>query len=71
MLEIETIQHGYDVEREYLKLNVNRIENRIASFNPAYKFFLQVIMRSGQVRQYHGRLAVQVFTYLSRKGDNI
>ena len=71
MVEIEIIQHGYDEEREYLKENVDRIENRVASFNPDYKFFLHVIMRSGQIREYHGRLAVQVFRYLTRKGNKI
>jgi hypothetical protein len=71
MLKIEVITCGYDTEKNYLKQNIDRIESRVTSFKPNYKSLLHVIMRSGQVREYHGKLAVQVFKYLTRKGDNI
>ncbi len=71
MLNIEIITHGYETEKEYLKNNHERLTDRISSFDPKYNSILQVVMRNGQIREYHGALAVKIFKHLTRKGDNI
>lgn len=70
MLNITIISHGYEKEKEYLKNNISRITDRNASFKPKHKSVLQVIMRDGQIREYHGALAIQVFGYLTRLGES-
>lgn len=65
MLKIKTIQHGYDIEREYLKANMSRITDVVTSLVPNVRGIVHVCMRCGDVREYHGQLAKQVFTYLN------
>jgi len=65
MLRIETITHGYDKERDYLRDNMQRIEQCITSLVPKVKGIVHVCFKCGDVREYHGQLAKQVFSYLN------
>lgn len=57
MRKLEVIQTGYDSEREFLKSNMSNINECVASFKPKHKGLFQVIMKSGEIREYHGQLA--------------
>jgi hypothetical protein len=65
MLKIETISRGYDLERDYLRDNMDRIIGVVTSLVPSVKGIVHVCFRCGDVREYHGQLAKQVFSYLN------
>jgi len=65
MINIQIITSGYDTEREYLKHNMERIIKCVTSLVPSVKGIVHVCFRSGDVREYHGQLAKQVFSYLN------
>jgi hypothetical protein len=65
MRNIEIVVHGYDKEREYLKQNMHRITHCVTSLVPNVRGIVQVEMRSGDIREYHGLIAKQVFNYLN------
>ena len=65
MLKIKIITSGYDKERDYLRDNISRIEKCVTSLVPSVRGVVHVCMRCGDVREYHGQLAKQVFSYLN------
>ncbi len=58
MRSIKVIQCGYEKEKRYLKKNKKGVSECVTGFG-----VVQIIMLSGEVREYHGALAQKVHDY--------
>lgn len=58
MRSIKLIQHGYQKEMKYLRKNKKGISECLTCIG-----VVQIIMLSGEIREYHGKLAQQVYSY--------
>jgi len=58
MKTIKIIQTGYEKERDYLSKNKKGVQECITGFG-----MIQIIMKSGETREYHGALAQKVHDY--------
>ena len=61
MRSIKLIQHGYDKEKKYLGKNKKGILECLTGIG-----IVQIIMLSGEVREYHGSLASKIYNYAYR-----
>jgi hypothetical protein len=64
MQKIKIVLDGFDKEVAYLKHNLDRIESVSVDFIPKTRV-TQVQMKNGEIREYHGALAVAIFNFLN------